>query len=116
MIDLLNETVVSLSEAAKHPALPRRRAGKRPHVSTLHRWSTSGCRGVKLETIRFGGTLCTSLEAIQRFANCLTARDRGHESAPVVTPARRRREIERANRELDAVGIGVADVRKEARQ
>ena len=73
MIDLKSETVISLSQAAKHSTLPRRRAGKRPHVSTLYRWSRHGCRGVVLETIQFGGTLCTSLEAIQRFANRLTA-------------------------------------------
>ena len=105
MIDLLNETVVSLSEAAKLPVLPRRRRGKRPHVSTFYRWATAGCKGVRLETIRFGGTLCTSLEALQRFAERLTTADCGETAAPVGTPARRRREIERAERELRQAGF-----------
>lgn len=75
MIDLLTEDVLSLAQAADQSVLPRRRGGKRPHASTLYRWATVGCRGVKLETIRFGGTLCTSLEALQRFTAALTAAD-----------------------------------------
>lgn len=70
MIDLQTETVVSLSEAAA--LLPRRRAGKRPHVATLYRWASRGCRGVVLETIQVGGTLCTSREAVQRFCDRLS--------------------------------------------
>ncbi len=65
MIDLNRETVLSLPEAAAR--LPRRRAGKRPHRNTLYRWASTGFRSVKLETIRVGGTLCTSIEALQRF-------------------------------------------------
>lgn len=106
MINLFSEIVLSLSEAAKHRALPRRRKGKRPCVSTLYRWSTSGCNGVRLETIRVGGTLCTSVEAIQRFAERLTAADPRVSTPMAVTPARRRREIARAERELEQDGIG----------
>jgi hypothetical protein len=61
----LSENLVSLTEATK--LLPRRRKGKRPNVVTVYRWSTIGCRGVKLETIQVGGTRCTSREALQRF-------------------------------------------------
>ena len=71
MIDLTAETVLSLTEAAK--TLPKRRAGKRPHVATLYRWAKRGLRGVKLETIQVGGTLCTSTEALQRFFEQLGA-------------------------------------------
>ena len=70
-IDPNSETLVSLSQAGKH--LPRRRAGKRPHISCLYRWSTAGCRGVVLETIQIGGTRCTSREALHRFFDALTA-------------------------------------------
>ena len=70
MIDLQAETVLSLSEATGH--LPRRRAGKRPHVATLYRWASEGVQGVKLDTLRVGGTLCTSLEALQRFCEQCT--------------------------------------------
>jgi hypothetical protein len=64
MIDTMSESVLSLAHAAS--TLPRRR-GRKPHVSTLHRWATSGCRGVVLETIQLGGTRCTSRQAMQRF-------------------------------------------------
>ena len=59
MIDLRVEEVFSLSEACRR--LPPRREGKKPHVATLYRWGQRGLRGVCLETIQVGGTLCTSL-------------------------------------------------------
>ena len=65
VIDLESETVLSLTEAAKR--LPTRRAGKRPHVATLYRWASRGLRGIRLETLQVGGTMCTSVEALQRF-------------------------------------------------
>ena len=60
MIDLLSEQVISLTEAAK--LLPARRGGKRPHVSCIYRWTVSGCKGIKLESIQIGGTRCTSMK------------------------------------------------------
>jgi hypothetical protein len=74
VIDLSTETLKSLSEAAK--LLPRRRRGKRPHPSTLHRWATNGLRGEKLEVLRVGGTICTSEQALCRFFERLTKGDR----------------------------------------
>ena len=71
MIDLQNEHVLPLRVAAKR--LPRQRAGRKVHVSTLYRWAHDGLRGVRLETIYVGGTVCTSLEALQRFFDRLTA-------------------------------------------
>src|SRR4051795_8401887 len=65
VIDTRNETVVSLAQAADD--LPRRRRGRKTHISTLYRWATVGCRGVVLETIQVGATRCTSREALQRF-------------------------------------------------
>ena len=73
MIDPNSETLISLAEAAR--SLPRRRGGKRPHVSCLYRWTTSGCRGVVLESIQVGGTRCTSREALARFFQRLTQDD-----------------------------------------
>ena len=67
MIDIQRENVVSLTEAAKFDFLPKRRRGKRISPSTLYRWSKHGIRGVRLEVIRAGGTLCTSACALQRF-------------------------------------------------
>jgi hypothetical protein len=65
MIDSGSETLLSLAQAADE--LPRRRRGRKTHISTLFRWSTVGCRGVVLETLQVGGTRCTSREALQRF-------------------------------------------------
>lgn len=71
MIELRNEEIVSLSQAAK--LLPFRRAGRPTHASTLWRWATNGIRGVRLETIQVGGTRCTSRQALQRFCERLSA-------------------------------------------
>jgi hypothetical protein len=65
MIDSASETLISLAQAANE--LPRRRRGRKTHVSTLFRWTTAGCRGIVLETLQVGGTRCTSKEALQRF-------------------------------------------------
>jgi len=77
MIELATETVVSLARGNRH--LPTRRNEKRVHPSTLYRWAKGGVRAddgttVVLETIRVGRTLCTSVQAIQRFCNRLSAR------------------------------------------
>ena len=65
MIDTTVETLQPLAQAAHE--LPRRRGGRKTHISTLYRWATAGCRGVILETIQIGATRCTSREALQRF-------------------------------------------------
>lgn len=77
MIELKSETIVSFSEASNH--LPRRRASKRPHPATLYRWASKGLHGIKLETIQVGGTLCTSIEALQRFFDSLSEINRKRE-------------------------------------
>jgi uncharacterized protein DUF1580 len=64
MIDLSNERLVALREAAKH--LPPCR-GRRPHIATLYRWASRGFAGEQLETCRIGRTRFTSVEAIERF-------------------------------------------------
>ena len=99
MINIQTEEVLSLTEAARR--LPRRRAGKRPHVATLYRWAQHGVRGEKLETIQVGGTLCTSLAALQRLFDRLS----GEQRVQVRSTRTRKREIERAERELERVGI-----------
>lgn len=78
MIDIKFEKLITLVEATKF--VPRRRRGRKPHVSTLYRWaSPRGHRGVRLETIRVGGSLCTSAESLQRFFDRLTSADIGSE-------------------------------------
>ena len=65
MICLSTEEVLTIPDACAR--LPRRRAGKRPHPATLYRWAHDGVHGHHLETLQVGGTLCTSIEALQRF-------------------------------------------------
>jgi hypothetical protein len=100
--DRLDE-LIRLSQAAGE--LPRRRAGKKTSLQTLYRWSNPpGCRGVVLRTIQVGATRCTTRAWLAEFFERLTAARQGAE-ATTVTPASRRREVERAERELTALGI-----------
>jgi hypothetical protein len=71
MIDCHSEHVISFPQASDES--PRRRKGRKIHVSCFYRWSTVGCRGVILETIQVGGNRCTSREALQRFFERLSA-------------------------------------------
>jgi hypothetical protein len=102
MIDTNRESLISLYEAAK--SLPRRRAGKKPHVSCLYRWTTAGCRGVILESVQIGSTRCTSREALARFFGALTT-GRPGELPAARSIAERNRAVARAMRELEAAGI-----------
>lgn len=108
MIDLRTEQVVSLAEATQH--LPNGRGGKKLHLTTVHRWASIGVLPpnkddprIILETIRVGGTRCTSIEAIQRFCEHLT----GGQDAPIAprTTSSRRHAAEKAERELSRAGI-----------
>lgn len=112
-IDLRNESVLSLAEAAA--SLPKL-DGRRPHVSSLWRWCRKGLRGVRLEYVRIGQRLCTSAEALDRFANALAEADRlsrvsecGSVSDPTHShprsARRREREVARARGRLAKVGI-----------
>jgi hypothetical protein len=106
-IDISTETVVSLTEATRQ--LPKRRAGKRPNVATLYRWTNDGCRGVRLEYVMVGGTRCTSLDALQRFFDALTSvaeseRPAAISVAPALTKSRQR-QIEAAEKRLARAGV-----------
>ena len=106
----IEEAKISLADAAKD--LPRRRRGRKTHVSCLYRWSRSGCRGVVLETIQIGGTRCTSKEALQRFFERLSeprqaADAGGGQQQPMVgrrTAAQRQRQAAEAGRKLSEMG------------
>ena len=69
-INPLDEQLISLKEAAK--VFPKNARGKHPHISALYRYTTTGCRGVILESVQAGSTRCTSREAVARFINALT--------------------------------------------
>jgi hypothetical protein len=105
MIDHTSETILTLSQAADE--LPRRRRGRKAHVSTVFRWSTAGCKGVVLETLQIGGTRCTSREALQRFFERLSQPTQAG-SGPAVggrTVAQRQRASAEAGRKLIELGV-----------
>ena len=75
MIDLSQEHVISLSEAAG--IIPAFRPGKHTHPSVLTRWILAGVktrdgRSVHLRAARCGGRWITSREAIQEFLDAQT--------------------------------------------
>jgi hypothetical protein len=95
MIDIHTEKLQTLTEAAR--LLP-----DRPHVSTLYRWAQRGVKGVRLETVVVGGRRYTSVEALQRFAQRLTA----DPSPPVPTKAKGMSpHSAQVERELEALGL-----------
>ena len=105
MIDPLREELISFADACK--ILPRRRAGKKPALATLYRWSNTGHAGIRLEFVQVGNARCTSREAVARFINRVTEK-----SAPerlripnTRTPRQREREIRAAEAELARDGI-----------
>jgi hypothetical protein len=104
--DVFNETVVSFSQATGR--LPRSRTGKSIHISALYRWVQRGLRAydgqvVRLETIKIGGTTCTSLEAMQRFFERLS-RPTPIVAPPMRTNRQRMLAVRRANEELERAG------------
>jgi hypothetical protein len=97
-INIFEEHVLTLAETAK--ILPRRRAGRKVHVSTLYRWTTRGLRGIRLETVQVGGTACTTREALQRFFDCLKCAVHTRPSIQPQPNQKRERAIEQAERLL----------------
>lgn len=109
---LNTEEVFPLTEAPRRLPKKRNKQGKlkRIHHSTIWRWAQRGVRGVHLETRRLGGTLYTSLEALDRFSETL-AKIRPDDSTRKPRGTKKRskpqleRDIERAERDLEAAGI-----------
>jgi hypothetical protein len=104
MIDSMSETLLPLAQAANE--LPRRRRGKKTHVSTLYRWALAGCRGVVLETIQVGATRCTSQEALQRFFERLSLdrRDESITRSATRSLCQRQRQSDKAGEILEEMG------------
>jgi hypothetical protein len=102
--ELSTEPLVTLTRAARLLWLPRPL-----HPSTLYRWAMGGRRGVRLETVRVGDTLCTSETALRRFFERISSGDPAQDDP---TPSQQRRAHERAQRELAAAGIGKHQVNR----
>jgi hypothetical protein len=105
---ILNETTLSLSQAAKR--LPPGRKEAPVSLACVLRWVLKGARApdgglIRLEAVRLGGRWLTSLEALARFAERLTPPTANSPASPTPTPRQKRKAEERAERELERMGI-----------
>lgn len=101
MIDIATEELLTLKDACH--LLPRRRRGRKPSFSTIWRWALHGVRGVQLETLRVGSTLCTSRESLQRFFAKLSESDYTVQPEQKVGCRTQQGAAERVRRELAKV-------------
>jgi hypothetical protein len=90
MIELRNETMISLEAAAR--MLPPGRRGRPVNASTIFRWIVDGTKTpagavVRLDGIRIGGRWLTSVEALERFAA---------QQTPIFAPAETREAVHNA--------------------
>jgi len=99
----------TLAEVARR--IPPYREGRRTHVSTLTRWILRGVRGkdsrqIRLRAVRFPGRWLTTNEWLDEFLAAVTD-DRSCEEPATTTkpPARRLRDIDRVDAELNAAGF-----------
>jgi len=106
MIDLSAETILSLKEAAT--LIPPVRQGRPVSFNCILRWILKGSKTVdgqivKLEGLRIGGRWVTSREAIQRYAEALTPQTAAPSRSR--TACQHRREAQKAEQELERMGI-----------
>jgi hypothetical protein len=91
--------------------LPRRRAGRKTHISTIYNWTSKGCRGVKLEYVQVGATRCVTRSQLADFLARLTGQSQRPgpvDSGPLAdrTEAVRHRAIRRAERAYERLDPG----------
>jgi hypothetical protein len=109
MIDVSQEQLLRISEVAKLAG--RGRGGRPINFSTIWRWILRGCRApdgsiVRLDALKVGGHLCSSVQAFQRFCEQLSPDFNAALVVPNVRTARQRqRSSARASRNLDRIGI-----------
>jgi hypothetical protein len=112
MIDFSSEQIISAQEAARR--YPPGRQGKPTHISTvirhiIHGLKAADGRTIRLDGGRLGGRWVTSVEALGRFSERLAVASIGKTEPTGVFPSpltsRRRAELDRVDRALDAAGI-----------
>jgi hypothetical protein len=94
--------LLTLGEARS--LVPRRR-GKHPSLKTMYRWSSRGCRGVRLRTVQVGGSRMTCSTWVMTFLDELTARSIPGGAASTPTIAQRNQSRKNAEGVLDAAGV-----------
>jgi hypothetical protein len=105
-----SERLYSPTAAAKASKVPGHRGNAHLNGSTLFRHIVKGVRAgngqvIRLEAVRVGGRWLTSLEAIARFAEKLTAASIPSDTppAPAPTPKQRQRAAKAASAQADAI-------------
>lgn len=118
--DSLLSSLIPLNDVPRR--LPRRN-GKRLHISTVYRWTTShGCKGVCLEHWKVGRNIYTTESALMKFFSELAAADSAksdRQHAPInrkrhprrTSDASRQQAIQEANTILVKAGIIPANPR-----
>ncbi len=105
MIDCVSDKLITLAEAAE--MIPGRKPGKHASIPTLYRMASAGVRGVVLETVVAGGTICTTRQSVANFIERVTAARRSGRPDPTGndpaerTGAQRQRDSEAAARKFD---------------
>jgi len=94
--------LIPLGEVRNLPWLPRRKGEKRLSLSTIFRWAQKGVRGRRLRVVSVGGLKSTTEQWVLDFFEGLA---NGPAGAPARTPAGRRRDLDRTERELEEIGI-----------
>ncbi len=76
-------------------------SGRRPNPCTTWRWSTKGCKGVKLQIAFLGGKRMTTERWAQDFIDAVSQVNIAkHEVAPMQTPRQSERNAEKAAKKL----------------
>ena len=97
-INTFTEKIISLDAGAKHVS---EISGTKRNKRILLRWSNRGVAGVKLPTIRIGGELFTSQEALNWFLNASRhAKRKKHGRATSVGIAKAKIEFEQQAEDL----------------
>lgn len=83
MVSFITEQCLPLKALA---AILPGNCGQNLHYETLRRWAMQGVQGVRLESKKFGGKRVSSLEAVDRFMEQLTAREMAAEQVTMPAP------------------------------
>jgi Protein of unknown function (DUF1580) len=90
MININHEQLLPVNKVPAY--LQSRGLGKRVSVGTVYRWMIAGVGGVRLETVRIGGQMVTSAEAIQRWVEARERARNKNRPAPVSSETQARKQ------------------------
>ncbi len=107
MIDPMNDTLLTLKEAAR--ICPRIK-GKKPHFTSVWRWVRYGLQGHYLESVRVGNRYCTTENALTDFFRGLATVQTSEratitKTAKPRTDGQREKAVAEARKRLEARGL-----------